>query len=159
MPNVVQLQINGTRKPIDADPDRSLLGVLREDLGLMGAKYGCGEGHCGACTVIVGGQRVRSCVTRVGAAEGKPIRTVEGLADGEKLHAVQQAFLDHGALQCGYCTAGMVMAAVALLEEKLAPTRDEIVRGMNGNICRCGTYNRIVAAIEQAAKAMKRGAK
>jgi aerobic-type carbon monoxide dehydrogenase small subunit (CoxS/CutS family) len=159
MPNVTSLQINGARKPIDADGDRSLLFVLRDDLGLTGAKYGCGEGHCGACTVLVGGQRVRSCVTRVATADGKPVRTIEGLADGDKMHPLQQAFLDAGALQCGYCTPGMLMSAVALLEEKPEPTPEEIVRGMNGNICRCGTYNRIIAAIEQAAKAMKRGAK
>ena len=159
MPNVTELSVNGTRRAIDADPERSLLSVLRDDLALTGAKYGCGEGNCGACTVLLDGQRVRSCVTRVAAAEGKPVRTAEGLAEDDKLHPVQQAFLDCGALQCGYCTPGMVVAAVGLLEGKPEPTREEIVRGMNGNVCRCGTYVRIVAAVEKAAKAMKGGAK
>ena len=159
MTNVTELQVNGGRRPIDADPERSLLSVLRDDLGLTGAKYGCGEGNCGACTVLLDGRRVRSCVTRVGDAAGKPVRTIEGLTDGDKLHPVQQAFLDAGALQCGYCTPGLVMAAVGLLEEKPSPSPDEIVRGLNGNICRCGTYTRIVAAVEAAARAMKGGAK
>jgi len=159
MANLKQLQVNGTPRAIDADPDRSLLSVLRDDLALTGAKYGCGEGQCGACTVLLDGRRVRSCVTRVGEAEGKPVRTVEGVATGDRLHPLQQAFLDHDAMQCGYCTSGMIMSALALLEDKPAPSRDDIVRGMNGNICRCGTYNRIVAAIEQAARSVKGGAK
>ncbi len=159
MRTVKELQVNGERRACDADADRSLLSVLRDDLGLTGAKYGCGEGQCGACTVLVGGQRVRSCVTRVSAADGKPVRTIEGLAAGDKLHPLQQAFLEAGALQCGYCTCGMIMAAVALLESNPNPTRDDIVRGLNGNICRCGTYQRIVAAVEKAARAMKGGVK
>ena len=158
MPGVKELHVNGTGRPIDADPDRSLLSVLRDDLGLTGAKYGCGEGNCGACTVLVDGQRVRSCVTRVGTVEGKKVRTVEGLAAGEQLHPVQEAFLECGAMQCGYCTTGMIMSAVALLESSPEPGRDEIIRSMNGNICRCGTYTRIVAAVELAVKA-KGGAK
>ena len=159
MPIVKELLINGAKKPVEADAERSLLSVLRDDLGLTGAKYGCGEGECGACTVLLDGKRVRACITRVGTAEGKPTRTVEGLAAGDKLHPVQEAFLECGAMQCGYCTAGMVVAAVGLLENKPEPTRDEIVSGMNGNICRCGTYTRIVAAVEKAATAMKGGAK
>lgn len=159
MPTVNELQVNGARRPVQADVDRTLLSVLRDDLGLTGAKYGCGEGECGACTVLLDGRRVRSCTTRVVAAAGKAVRTVEGLAAGDRLHPVQQAFLDAGALQCGYCTPGMVVAAVALLEGKPEPTRDEIVQALNGNICRCGTYTRIVAAVERAAKAMKGGAK
>ncbi|HEX3149520.1 MAG TPA: (2Fe-2S)-binding protein [Gemmataceae bacterium] len=159
MPTVKELNVNGAKKPVDADAERSLLSVLRDDLGLTGAKYGCGEGECGACTVILDGRRVRSCITRVGAAEGKSIRTIEGIAVGDKLHAVQEAFLECGALQCGYCTPGMIVSAVGFLESKPAPTRDEIVQGMNGNICRCGTYTRIVAAVEKAALAMKGGGK
>lgn len=159
MTTVTELHVNGTRHPITADPDRSLLSVLRDDLGLTGAKYGCGEGNCGACTVMLDGRRARACVTRVGAAAGKPVRTVEGLAAGDTLHPVQQAFLDAGALQCGYCTPGMVVAAVGLLEEKPDAGPEEIARGLNGNVCRCGTYTRIVAAVERAAKAMKGGAK
>jgi aerobic-type carbon monoxide dehydrogenase small subunit (CoxS/CutS family) len=159
MTTVTELHVNGTRRPVAADPDRSLLSVLRDDLGLTGAKYGCGEGNCGACTVLLDGHRARSCVTKVGDAAGKPVRTVEGLATGDALHPVQQAFLDCGALQCGYCTPGLIVAAVGLLEEKPDAGRDEIARGLNGNICRCGTYTRIVAAVEAAAKAMKGGAK
>jgi aerobic-type carbon monoxide dehydrogenase small subunit (CoxS/CutS family) len=159
MPGVTELKVNGTARPVDADPNRSLLSVLRDDLGLTGAKYGCGEGQCGACTVLVDGRPVRSCSMRVELTEGKPIRTVEGLATGEKLHPVQEAFLACDALQCGYCTTGMILSAVALLESKPDAGRDDILRAMNGNICRCGTYTRIVAAIEQAAKAMKGGAK
>src|SRR5436309_14954871 len=159
MPSVKELHVNGARHACDADPDRSLLSVLRDDLGLTGAKYGCGEGQCGACTVLVDGQRVRSCVTRVGTVEGKKVRTVEGLAAGEKLHPVQEAFLECGAMQCGYCTPGMIMSAVELLTIKPAPSREEIVNGMNGNVCRCGTYQRIVTAIDRAAKSMNGGAR
>jgi aerobic-type carbon monoxide dehydrogenase small subunit (CoxS/CutS family) len=159
MPIVKELQINGSKKPVEADAERSLLSVLRDDLGLIGAKYGCGEGECGACTVLLDGKRARSCITRVGSAEGKPIRTIEGIAVGDKLHPVQEAFLECGALQCGYCTPGMIVSAVGLLESKPQPTREEIVSGMNGNICRCGTYTRIVAAVEKAAQAMKGGSK
>ncbi len=157
MATIKELQVNGKRRAVDADADRTLLSVLRDDLDLTGCKYGCGEGRCGACTVLLDGQPTRSCTTRVGAAEGKAIRTIEGLADGDKLHPLQQAFLDADALQCGYCTTGMIMQAAALLDEQKPPAREDIVRHMNGNICRCGTYSRILAAIEQAAKAMKGG--
>lgn len=159
MPNVQELLVNGAKRPVNADGERSLLSVLRDDLGLTGSKYGCGDGDCGACTVLLDGKRVKSCTTRVGTAAGKPIRTVEGIANGDKLHPVQEAFLECDALQCGYCTSGMVVAAVGLLESKPDPTREEIVSGMNGNICRCGTYTRIVAAVEKAAKTMKGGAR
>lgn len=159
MPAVRELQVNGVARPANAEPTRSLLSVLRDDLGLTGAKYGCGEGRCGACTVLIDGRAVRSCSTRVQAADGKKVQTVEGLATGERLHTVQDAFLAAGAMQCGYCTPGMIMSAVALLAENPEPTHDEIVRGMNGNICRCGTYTRIIAAIELAAKSMKGGGK
>jgi len=156
---VKELHVNGTARALAADADRTLLSVLRDDLGLTGSKYGCGEGRCGACTVHLDGRRTHSCVTRVGSVEGKQVRTIEGLAAGDKLHPLQQAFLDAGALQCGYCTPGMIMAAAALLADKPDPTREEIVRGMNGNVCRCGTYGRIVLAVQQAAKAMKGGAR
>jgi aerobic-type carbon monoxide dehydrogenase small subunit (CoxS/CutS family) len=157
MATIKELHVNGSRRPIDADAERSLLSVLRDDLDLTGSKYGCGEGRCGACTVLLDGQPVRSCTTRVGAAEGKPIRTIEGLAQGDHLHPLQEAFCQAGALQCGYCTPGMIMSALALLTSQPAPGREEIVRALNGNICRCGTYPRILTAIEQAAKAMKGG--
>jgi aerobic-type carbon monoxide dehydrogenase small subunit (CoxS/CutS family) len=157
MATVKELQVNGSRRAIDADAERSLLSVLRDDLDLTGSKYGCGEGRCGACTVLLDGKPVRSCTTRVGAAAGKAIRTIEGLAQGDKLHPLQQAFLDADALQCGYCTSGMLMSALALLSQQPDASREEIVRFMNGNICRCGTYARIVTAVEQAARAMKGG--
>jgi aerobic-type carbon monoxide dehydrogenase small subunit (CoxS/CutS family) len=159
MPTVKELLVNGARHAVAADADRSLLSVLRDDLGLTGCKYGCGEGRCGACTVLLDGQRVRSCTTRVGAAEGKQVRTVEGLAAGDRLHPLQQAFLDADALQCGFCTSGMIMSAVALLEGQPEPKREDIVRSMNGNICRCGTYPRIIAAIEKASQSLKGGAR
>jgi aerobic-type carbon monoxide dehydrogenase small subunit (CoxS/CutS family) len=155
MTKITQIHLNGSARPIDADPDRSLLSVLRDDLGLTGTKYGCGEGQCGACTVLLDGKRVRSCVTRLDTVRGKPIRTIEDLATGTELHPVQQAFLDADALQCGYCTSGMIMAAVALLSQQPAPGREAIIAFMDKNICRCGTYPRIVAAIERASKVMK----
>ena len=157
MANVKQLHVNGSPRALDADAERSLLSVLRDDLGLTGSKYGCGEGHCGACTVLIDGRPTRSCVTQVGRVEGKRVQTIEGVADGEKLHPLQQAFLDAGAMQCAYCTSGMIMSAFALLKEHPEPDRGQIVQFMDGNVCRCGTYNRIVAAIGMAAKAMKGG--
>ena len=159
MPNVKELHINGAKRPVDADPDRSLLSVLRDDCQLTGAKYGCGEGKCGACTVLLNGKAVRSCKTRVEAVREKNVRTIESLAQGEKLHPVQEAFLEVGAMQCGYCTPGMIMSAVALLEENQEPGNDDIMKAMNGNICRCGTYHRIIAAIQSAGRAMKGGAR
>ena len=126
--------------------------MLRDWLNLHGAKYGCGEGHCGACTVIVDNLAVRSCQTRVSLVAGKRIRTIEGLTDTPQLHPVQRAFVEEEAFQCGYCTPGMIMAAVALLAERPSPSRQEIVKGMQRNICRCGTYPRIVAAVERAAR-------
>jgi aerobic-type carbon monoxide dehydrogenase small subunit (CoxS/CutS family) len=159
MPTIKELNVNGMKRPIDADADRSLLSVLRDDLELTGSKYGCGEGRCGACTVLLDGQPTRSCTTRVGAAQGKPIRTIEGVAHGDKLHPLQEAFLEAGAMQCGYCTSGMIVSALALLTREPEPDREEILRSMNGNICRCGTYARIVTAIEHAARAMKGGGK
>ena len=157
MRTIKELHVNGANRPVEADARRSLLSVLRDDLDLTGCKYGCGEGRCGACTVLLDGQAVRSCTTRVSAAEGKPIRTIEGLAQGDKLHPLQEAFLAAGALQCGYCTPGMLMSAAALLAREPEPTRDDIARFMNVNVCRCGCYSRILDAVEQAAKAMKKG--
>jgi aerobic-type carbon monoxide dehydrogenase small subunit (CoxS/CutS family) len=155
MKNAIDLHVNGKPHRLEIDPARSLLSVLRDDLGLTGAKYGCGEGQCGACTVLVDGMAVRSCLARVGAVAGKPITTIEGLEQDGKLHPVQAAFLEAGAMQCGYCTCGMILEAVALLREHPKPAREQIVRAMNGNLCRCGTYGRIVTAIEKAAEAMR----
>ena len=150
----IHLAINGHSYPVDADPQTSLLTVLREHLDLTGSKYGCGEGQCGACTVLIDGKAQRSCITKVATVAQKQITTIEGLATGEQLHPVQAAFLDAGALQCGYCTSGMIMSAVALLKRNANPAEKDIVDFMDGNVCRCGTYPRIVTAIQKAAKAM-----
>ena len=147
MPRVTQLNVNGADRSIDVDGAVPLLTVLRDQLDLTGTKYGCGEGQCGACTVLLDGQPVHSCITPVRAASGKRITTIEGIH-----HPLQDAFLEEGAMQCGYCTSGMIVAGVALLEKNGHPSREEIVRHMNGNICRCGTYPRIMAAIEKAAQ-------
>jgi len=155
MPDVKKLRINGAQVDVSADRDRYLLEVLRDDLGYSGAKYGCGEGRCGACTVLVDGEPVRSCVTKLGAVAASEITTIEGLEKDGKLHPLQQAFLDQGAMQCGYCTCGMIMSGVALLRKNPNPTPVEVIEFMNGNICRCGTYPRIMAALSEAANAMK----
>ena len=158
---VLELQVNGARRRVEVDGERSLLSVLRDELDLTGAKYGCGEGQCGACTVLVDGRAVRSCLTQAASAEGKQVITVEGLERNGDLHPLQEAFLAVDAMQCGYCTAGMIMSGVGLLKKTPNPTDAEILRAMEGNICRCGTYPRIVAAIRQAAggdKAAKGGA-
>jgi aerobic-type carbon monoxide dehydrogenase small subunit (CoxS/CutS family) len=155
MPNIKELRINGSKVDISAEDEQSLLGVLRDDLGLTGAKYGCGEGRCGACTVLVDGQPVRSCVTKLSAVAAKEITTIEGLEKDGKLHPLQQAFLDAGAMQCGYCTCGMIMSGVALLRSNPSPTHGDIIEFMNGNICRCGTYPRIITAFSLAASALK----
>jgi aerobic-type carbon monoxide dehydrogenase small subunit (CoxS/CutS family) len=158
----IQLAINGKSYSAEADAQTSLLTVLREHLDLTGSKYGCGEGQCGACTVLIDGKSQRSCITRVGTVSGKQITTIEGLATGEQLHPVQQAFLDEGAMQCAYCTSGMIMSAVALLKKNPSPNESEIIDFMDGNVCRCGTYSRIITAIQKAAKmqrpAMAKGA-
>ena len=129
--------------------------MLRDDLGLTGSKYGCGEGRCGACTVLIDGAPARSCITKLGAVAAREITTIEGLEKDGKLHPLQQAFLDAGAMQCAYCTSGMIMAGVGLLRENPNPTRQEIVEYMDGNICRCGTYPRIIAALRKAAQTVK----
>jgi len=147
----IDLIVNGTRRRLEADPQRSLLTVLREDLDLTGAKYGCGEGQCGACTVLIEGQATRSCLTKLGALAGKSVTTIEGLETGGQLHPLQQAFLDAGAMQCGYCTAGMIVAGASLLRRNLDPEEPEIRKALEGNLCRCGTYTRIVAAVRAAA--------
>jgi aerobic-type carbon monoxide dehydrogenase small subunit (CoxS/CutS family) len=151
MARITELLVNGGRRRIDADSDRTLLSVLRDDLDLTGSKFGCGEGQCAACTVLVEGAALKSCLTKVGAVAGKRIVTIEGLAPEGKLHPVQQAFLDADAMQCGYCTPGMILGAVALLGRTPHPTEAEIASGMNGHICRCGTYPRVVRAIQSAA--------
>ena len=151
MARITEIDVNGTRRRIDADADRTLLSVLRDDLDLTGTKYGCGEGQCAACTVLIDGVAAKSCITKVGAVAGKKIVTIEGLAPAGGLHPVQQAFLDADALQCGYCTPGMILGAVALLRRTPNPTAAEIATGMNGHICRCGTYPRVISAIRTAA--------
>jgi aerobic-type carbon monoxide dehydrogenase small subunit (CoxS/CutS family) len=151
--STIHLAINDKSYSVDTDPQTSLLTVLREHLDLTGSKYGCGEGQCGACTVLINGKAQRSCITRVGSVSGKQITTIEGLAKGDRLHPVQQAFLDEGAMQCAYCTSGMIMSAVALLQKNAVPDEKAIIDFMDGNVCRCGTYSRIVRAIQKAAKA------
>lgn len=150
----IRLVVNGRPYTVDADPQTSLLGVLRDHLDLTGSKYGCGEGECGACTVLVDGRAQRSCITKVGTVAQKQITTIEGLAAGDQLHPVQEAFLEAAALQCGYCTPGMIMSAVSLLNRNPHPGESDIVDFMNGNVCRCGTYSRIVTAIQRAAKVL-----
>jgi nicotinate dehydrogenase subunit A len=148
-----RLIVNGKPYTVDADPQASLLSVLREQLDLTGSKYGCGEGQCGACTVLIDGKAQRSCVTKAVTVSAKQITTIEGLASGDHLHPVQEAFLEADAMQCGYCTSGMIMSAVALLRRNPSPNESEIINFMDGNVCRCGTYPRIVSAIQKAAKA------
>jgi aerobic-type carbon monoxide dehydrogenase small subunit (CoxS/CutS family) len=154
MPRVTELHVNRETRRVDADGERTLLSVLRDDLELTGTKYGCGEGRCGACTVLIDGEPSRACRTVVGDVGSAKIVTIEGIEREGKLHPLQEAFLKHQAMQCSYCTSGMIMSGVALLEKNAAPGDEEIVRAMNGNICRCGVYQRIVAAIKEAGKAM-----
>jgi nicotinate dehydrogenase subunit A len=155
---ITEITVNGTRHSIDAAPDTPLLSVLRDQLDLTGSKYGCGEGQCGACTVLIDGNPRHSCVTPVSAAAKKQITTIEGLAGEGQLHPLQQAFLDEGAMQCAYCTSGMIVTGVALLKATPSPTESQIIEYMQGNICRCGTYPRIVAAVQRAAQSMKTSA-
>ena len=152
--STIHLAINGRSYGVDADPQTSLLTVLREHLDLTGTKYGCGEGQCGACTVLIDGRAQRSCMTKVGVVGAKQITTIEGIAKGDQLHPVQEAFLEAGAMQCAYCTSGMIVSAVALLKKNPMPKENEIVDFMDGNVCRCGTYPRIVSAIQRAAKVL-----
>ncbi len=153
---LVRMKVNGSDQELEVEPRVSLLDALRERLGLFGTKKGCDHGQCGACTVLADERRVLSCLTLAVQAEGKRVTTIEGLADGERLHPLQQAFLDHDALQCGYCTPGQIMSAVACVAEGHAVSRDQIREYMSGNLCRCGAYDGIVAAIEDAAPKMRR---
>jgi nicotinate dehydrogenase subunit A len=149
------LRVNGRIHEVEGMPEDSLLSVLRYELGLTGSKFGCGEGQCGACTVLIDNQAVRSCVARLGGLSGKTITTIEAIADGDRLHPVQEAFLIEEAFQCGYCTPGMVMATIALLRTTPNPSDQDIARVMDRNVCRCGTYPRIVRAVRLAAAQMK----
>ncbi len=149
--SAISLRLNGRPVTVAAGGERTLLWVLRTDFGITGTKYGCGGGLCGACTVVVDGQAIRSCLTPLSSVQGKDVLTIEGLEKNGRLHPLQQAFIDHGALQCGYCTPGMLMSAYALLQRNPQPTREQIMAGMEENLCRCGAHQRIVAAIEAAA--------
>jgi aerobic-type carbon monoxide dehydrogenase small subunit (CoxS/CutS family) len=151
----IEIEVNGKRYPVSYPPDTPLLYVLRDELQLSGTKYGCGEGQCGACTVLIAGAPRRSCQIPVSAAAGKPVTTIEGLEKDGRLHPVQQAFLDAGAFQCAYCTSGMIMSSVGLLRTNANPSQAELVQFLQGNVCRCGTHPRIMEAIRQAAKMMQ----
>jgi isoquinoline 1-oxidoreductase subunit alpha len=155
MAKPIELEINGKRHKVHCDPETPLLTALRDELNLTGTKYGCGEGQCGACTVLIGGAPRRSCQIPVSAGAAKPITTIEGLEKDGHLHPVQQAFLDAGAFQCAYCTSGMILSSVGLLSTNPNPTSAEIVQSLQGNICRCGTYPRIIDAVHQAARSMQ----
>jgi carbon-monoxide dehydrogenase small subunit len=156
MEATITLTVNGKKRTVTTDTQRPLLDVLREDLDITGCKYGCGEGLCGACSVLMEGQRIMSCVTPAVQADNKTITTVEGLVQGDALHPVQEAFLAEGAMQCGYCTPGMILTAVGLLEKNPDPTDEEIVAAMNANICRCNGYVKIMSAVRHAAEKMRR---
>ena len=150
MARITSLNVNGKKMSLDVDATASLLSALRNDLDLTGSKYGCGEGQCGACTVLLDGVATRSCITQVGRAAGKQITTIEGLGANGKLTRLQEAFIKTDAMQCAYCTSGMIVSANALLSKTPKPNREQIIEGMNGNICRCGTYQRIIEAIQMA---------
>jgi len=152
MKEIIRFRLNGQQKTLETEGDRKLLWVLRTDLGLTGTKYGCGESFCGSCTVIVDGEAVRTCQYPVSAVQGKEVITIEGLASGKNLHPLQEEFADRGALQCGFCTPGMIMSAYGLILAKKRLTRGEIVEGMEENLCRCGAHQRIVEAIEAASR-------
>lgn len=152
---IEELHINGASVSVNADPDESLLCVLRESAGLTGTKFGCGENQCSACTVLVDGTPRRTCTLPVASVVDRRITTIEGLSTDGKLHPVQQAFLDHDAMQCGYCTSGMIMGAVALLEQNPDPSTDEIAQSLDRHLCRCGAYHRIIAAIHDAARRIR----
>jgi aerobic-type carbon monoxide dehydrogenase small subunit (CoxS/CutS family) len=154
MPRYI-LRVNGKTHEVEGEPGDNLLSVLRYDLGLTGSKYGCGEGHCGACTVLIDNQLARSCTTRLAAVGGKAVTTIEAVAQGDRLHPVQEAFLETEAFQCGYCTPGMVMATIALLRAHPDPSSDDIARFMARNVCRCGTYPRIEQAVKLAASRVR----
>jgi aerobic-type carbon monoxide dehydrogenase small subunit (CoxS/CutS family) len=157
MEQTISFVLNGKKTDLLVDPTNTLLWVLRNQLGLTGTKYGCGMGYCGACTVIINNEAVRSCSQKIGEVAGKKVITIEGLAKDGKLHPVQQAFVDNDALQCGYCTSGMIMNAVALLLKNPKPSQQDIIKGMEDNLCRCGAHIRIIKAVEDAATVMKGG--
>lgn len=159
MAKSMEIEVNGKRYAVSYPPDTPLLFVLRDELGLTGTKYGCGEGQCGACTVLLAGAPRRSCQIPLSAAAAKPVTTIEGLEKNGKLHPVQQALLDAGAFQCAYCTSGMVMSSVGLLETNANPSLEEIVRFLEGHVCRCGTYPRVIEAVAQAAKRIEERAR
>ena len=156
MKEKIEFNLNGKMVSVELEKSQTLLWVLRTHFNLTGTKYGCGEGYCGACTVLIDNAATRSCATTMDEVVGKKVLTIEGLAEGEKLHPVQQAFVDHDALQCGYCTPGMVMNAVGFLNDNPAPSREDIIIGMEDNLCRCGAHNRILDAIESAATVLQK---
>jgi aerobic-type carbon monoxide dehydrogenase small subunit (CoxS/CutS family) len=153
----IQFNLNGKKTNIHVNDERILLTVLRKELGLTGTKYGCGEGHCGACTVLIDNKAVRSCLTTMKEVQGKDVVTIEGLAKGKDLHPLQKAFIEQDATQCGFCTPGMVLTAYSLLKENSTPTESEIIDAMDDNLCRCGSYKRIIQAIQTAASEMRGG--
>jgi aerobic-type carbon monoxide dehydrogenase small subunit (CoxS/CutS family) len=155
MATPIALEVNGKKFSVHYPPETALLYVLRDELGLTGTKYGCGEGQCGACTVLISGIARRSCQIPVSAAISRPITTIEGLGANGSLHHVQQAFLDEGAFQCAYCTSGMIMSSVSLLQQNPKPTSEQIIQALQGNICRCGTHPRIIDAVQKAASKMQ----
>lgn len=155
----IEIQINGKKQRVITDADRSLLSVIHEDLDLTGAKYGCGEGQCGSCTVLIDGTPTRSCRTVLRTAAGKKVTTIEGLQRDGRLHPVQEAFIELGAMQCGYCIPGVIMSCVGVLEKNPYPTDREVIKALEGNICRCGTYPRILAAIRKAASSTRSNSK
>ncbi len=157
MPETISFRLNGRPVSLRTEPDRPLLWILRTDLALTGTKFGCGEGYCGACTVLVDRHAMRSCSLNARDVQGKEVITIEGLAPDGSLHPLQEAFIVHDALQCGFCTPGMILTAAALLHANPQPTRDQIIRGMDDNFCRCGAHTRIIDAIQAAAAAMKGG--
>jgi aerobic-type carbon monoxide dehydrogenase small subunit (CoxS/CutS family) len=157
MAKKISFTLNGKKTEFEADPKETLLWVLRNRLGLTGTKFGCGQGYCGSCTVLIDNEAVRSCTLPVSDVEGKQVLTIEGLAPDGKLSPLQQAFVDHDALQCGYCTPGMIMNATALLKKNPKPARQEIIEGMEDNLCRCGAHKRIIEAIESVASTKKGG--
>ena len=157
MKETIQFSLNDKPRELTIDPERTLLWVLRNDLELTGTKYGCGMGHCGCCTVLIDNKPVRSCMVTADFVKGKKVVTIEGLEKEGQLHPVQQAFVNNDALQCGYCTPGMIMTATGLLMENSSPSREQIIDAMEENFCRCGTYTRIIDAIQSASQEMKKG--
>jgi aerobic-type carbon monoxide dehydrogenase small subunit (CoxS/CutS family) len=157
MEETISFKLNGKKTVLKTDPNQTLLWVLRNHFGLTGTKFGCGIGFCGACTVLIDDEPVRSCMVPVSETSGKSVVTIEGLAKDSELHPLQEAFIEHDALQCGYCTSGMIMTAAGLLKKNPSPTREDIIDGLEDNLCRCGAHNRIIDAVQTAAKEMKGG--